>query len=495
MEKYTIIKLKLSGLSNRQIAKDLQMDRKTIARYWDEYVAAQEALVNGSFDSESKEELQSRITSSPKYDVSNRKPRKLIDEIKRCIDDILENEVEKKKLFGAFHKQALNSKQIHELIIADGYDISYRVVADYIQKKKEKLREAFIRQTYEFGQRLEYDFGEVKLVINGEVRRFCLAVFSSPAASFRWAYLYDSQNKEVFMDSHVKFFEMIGGSYQEVVYDNMKHVVTKFIGRNEKELNKDLLKLALYYNYRVNVTNCFSGNEKGSVESSVKIIRKEAFTKIYKFDSIEDAKVHLEASLKKLNINSRIDEERIHLLPYRVPYELADVVESTVNKYCCVRLDNNFYSVPDYLVGEKLTVKKYIDKYMVYKNNTFVCEHKKIDGFNEYAINIQHFLTTFMRKPGALMNSLALKQVPELKAIYTSYFTTRTKEFIRLLMENQDLSLSELLHKIQDPNVLHGNIITRNMSGDEDALTRLARSQVKEISKLYKITGGQESVN
>jgi len=38
------------------------------------------------------------------------------------------------------------------------------------------------------------------------------------------------------MDSHVRFFSMMGGVYKEVVYDNMKNVVSKFIGRNEKEL-------------------------------------------------------------------------------------------------------------------------------------------------------------------------------------------------------------------------------------------------------------------
>lgn len=44
-----------------------------------------------------------------------------------------------------------------------------------------------------------------------------------------------NQKKDVFLDSHVRFFEMVGGVYREVVYDNMKNVVTRFIGRNEKE--------------------------------------------------------------------------------------------------------------------------------------------------------------------------------------------------------------------------------------------------------------------
>lgn len=64
---------------------------------------------------------------------------------------------------------------------------------------------------------------------------------------------------------------MIGGMYKEIVYDNMRNVVTRFIGRNEKEINPNLSNFANYYGFTVNVTNCFSGNEKGHVEGSVRL--------------------------------------------------------------------------------------------------------------------------------------------------------------------------------------------------------------------------------
>lgn len=76
----------------------------------------------------------------------------------------------------------------------------------------------------------------------------------------------------MFLDSHVRFFKMIGGVWKEVVYDNMRNVVSKFIGKNEKELNEDLVKMSLYYGFDINVTNAFSGNEKGYVEGSVKYL-------------------------------------------------------------------------------------------------------------------------------------------------------------------------------------------------------------------------------
>ncbi len=71
-------------------------------------------------------------------------------------------------------------------------------------------------------------------MVEGKTNTYPLAVFSSPASGFRWAYLYKNQKKEVFLDSHVGFFEMIGGVYKEIVYDNMRNVVSSFIGRHEK---------------------------------------------------------------------------------------------------------------------------------------------------------------------------------------------------------------------------------------------------------------------
>jgi len=48
----------------------------------------------------------------------------------------------------------------------------------------------------------------------------------------------------------------------------MKNVVHKFIGRNEKELNRELVQMAMYCGFTPNVTNCFKANEKGHVQQT-----------------------------------------------------------------------------------------------------------------------------------------------------------------------------------------------------------------------------------
>lgn len=441
MDKYTIIKLKQTGMSNRQVAKQLGVNRKTVNKYWNDYTLEMKQLDT----SETRlKAVQEKIVSKPQYDVSNRQTYKYSEEIDNALEHILESEKEKLRVLG-INKQQLSNVQIHQELLSLGFDIGKTTISTKIKEKRARFKECFIRQEYEYGDRLEFDFGEVKLVLGNEVNKYHLAVLSSPAANFRWCYLYHTQTKDVFLDAHVKFFEMTKGVYREVVYDNMRNVVSKFIGRNEKLLNEDLIKMALYYGFDINVTNCFSGNEKGHVEGSVKVLRNKIFGPKYRFDSFEEAVSHLNNELIELNKESDIELEKHCLLPYKPKLELASIRKLTVDKYSFARVENNFYSVPDYLVGKVVTAKIYYSDIDFYSNDHFLCTHKKIDGSKEISIDIRHYLRTFERKPGALHNSFALKSMPELKSIYDNYFKSNPKKFIEILKENQEKSINEII--------------------------------------------------
>lgn len=443
MEKHTIIKLLSSGHSDRKIARDTGIDRKTVAKYRRKHQSLLEKLKVG----DDVREIQEELTADPKYNTSGRYPIKYTAEIDEALDEILKNEGSKDIVLGS-HKQKLTNETIYEMIKEQGYDIGRTTIGLHIKQKREKAKEAFIRQEYELGDRVEYDFGEVKLEIGGKVGTYYMAVFGSPAGGHRWAYLYESQKKDVFMDSHVKYFEWLGGIFREVVYDNMKNVVTKFLGKNEKMLNEDLIKMSIYYGFNINVTNCYSGNEKGYVEGSVKLLRKDAFARKYRFESLEDAEAYLHHRLCQLNAKSRLDEERKILLANKPPLELAKLTRQKVDKYSFVRVENNFYSVPDYLVGHEVTIKNYLREIEVYASSGKVCIHKKIDGFSQMQVDIFHYLNTLEKKPGALKNSKALKSRAELKTIYDKHFTKRTREFIDILKENQEKGYEELLSLI-----------------------------------------------
>ena len=448
----------------------IKINRKTIAKYWNEYKDNLNELQNET-DSIKIAEIQEKIISAPQYNTKSRMRRKLTPEFFKQLEYILNSEEEKKKILGT-NKQSLTKLQIYEILKNKGFNVGYSTVVLEINKLKKEGKECFIRQDYEFGDRLEYDFGEVKLVINGIPKKYYIAVISSPAGNFRWCYLYDNCKKEIFMDSHVKFFKMIGGVWREIVYDNMRNVVSKFIGRNEKELNEDLVKMSIYYGFNINVTNAFSGNEKGYVEGSVKYLRNKIFAENYSFLSEEAAIQYMESQLIKLNENSKIEEEKKYLKPTKPPLELANIKESVVNKYSFIQIENNFYSVPEYLVGYKVISKIYYNRILIYSNNEFVCEHKKIDGVKKISADIRHYLKTLIFKPGALKNSHVLKSNPKLKTIYDIYYSNNPKKFIDIISKNKEkndeelrkILINESTNLIKDSNSNNINVLARSQT-------------------------------
>jgi transposase len=465
VEKAKVIELKQENLSNREVARQTGLNRETVSKYWAAYRIESAELTKRGVDTKT---IQEKLTEQPKYDAKGRRPRKYTEEAEERLLGILESEKQKDRDLGEGHKQRMTNKQIRDALAEKGHDLSQATINIKLGKLRNRQKQVFIRQQYDFGDRLEYDFGEVRLLIGGVAGTYHMAVFASPAGKFRWCKLYTNQKKPVFMDSHVKFFEFMRGGYREVVYDNMRNVVKKFIGKNEKELNEDLIKMSLYYGFSINVTNCFSGNEKGTVEKSVDVLRTELFAVNYSFNTLDDAQVYVTSRLLKLNENSLVFDEKAFMTPYKPPLELADISTAKVDKTSLISVDTVKYSVPEQLVGRTVTVKKYHDEIRVFADNTEVCRHRRAFGNGTMKIDIMHYLNTFLKKPGALKNSVALKSVPQLKAIFDKYYAQKPKDFIEILIENFDIEADEMLRifkeKMSNKAEFHAVSVVRPIS-------------------------------
>lgn len=483
MDKLTIIQMHLEGKSNRKIAKSLGLNRKTVNKYINEYIKAANALTTcaGSTDSERVRSAAEQITAAPAYKPRKHTPRKWNKEMDSFLDKILAEEEEKRK-FLRTSKQQLRNVQIHQLMLDQGFDIGITTVSNKIKEKRTKTKEAFIAQSYPYGQRFEYDFGEVRLNIKGEFTKLFIAVMCAPASDYRFAVLYNNQKFDVFLDSQVKFFEHIGGCFEEGVYDNMRNVVSKFIGRNEKEINEKLLSFAAYYGFKVNVTNCFSGNEKGSVERSVDIVRNKAFAANWKFNSIEEAQAHLDKALAKLNEGKDLEAEKAHLSPYRPPFEVADIRTCVnVNKYSCIQIDKVFYSVPDTLVGKSVIAKVYPKEIIVLFNQEIVAKHTRSRKEGDMVLDIMHYLHTLIRKPGALRNATALSANAKLKAIFDEMYSENPREFVEILHANKDRDIEQIINALKN----HG--VTISPQDQPHCLNKVESETLKQISSIMTV--------
>jgi hypothetical protein len=246
--------------------------------------------------------------------------------------------------------------------------------------------------------------------------------------------------------------------------------------------------MSIYYGFNINVTNCFKGNEKGSVESSVKILRNQIFADNWKFNSLDDAREYAYSQLLKLNQNSLMEEEKQHLLPYQPPLELATLAGCTVNSSSLISVDTVFYSVPEHLVGKKVVAKKYHDEIRIYAENTLVYTHQRAFGNGKMQIDIYHYLNSLYKKPGAVRNSVALKSIPKLKAIFDTHYKKCPKKFIEIFLENKELPINEIITLFEEKNKVNKDISALDIVKPISEVTVQTRSFIANYTQL--VNGG-----
>lgn len=285
-----IISYYRQGISQRQIAKTLGLNRKTVKKYIVEYEdeKAQSILDNKG------------VIEPPRYDISSRSKRKLSLPMQQHIDSCLRKNESKRQAGNT--KQCMKAVDIHESLQELDYQISYSTVCQYIRDSRSKSQEVFIRQHYSSGSCSEFDWGTAKLVIAGKQKNIMLAIFTLAYSNHRWAMLFYRQDMSSYLQAHVDYFTAIKGIPAQIVYDNMKTAVAKFtIKQSNKVPTDDLLKISSYYQFDYRFCNAAKGNEKGHVERSVEYIRRKAFSRLDQFESLQQAQAHLDSVVNQLN--------------------------------------------------------------------------------------------------------------------------------------------------------------------------------------------------
>ena len=449
------------GYSKSEIARIVGRHRDTVRKYIGEYEKKRKELIETS-DEVNIPEIIDDIVSKPKYNSGNRNKRKLTDEIIEEINRHLkENKLKKQRGEGKQQKKKID---IYEALIRDGYDIGYSTICNTISEIQGKGVEAYIKAVYDPGDVCEFDWGMVKLIIAGKPKKVQMAAFTSAFGNYRYAKLFMNQKTESFQEAHADFFEKTKGPFSKMVYDNMKVAVRRFVGIYEKEPTEGLLKLSIYYGFKFRFCNVRRGNEKGHVERSVEYIRRKAFCDCNSFDTLEEANTYLENMCDQLNnknqtlkgktANELFEEEKQYLGEYLPKFDAAITNELKVDKYSCLTIEQNHYSVPDQYVGKIIFVKIFTSQIICYYNNEKIAIHNRKYDLHEWSIKIDHYVNTLKRKPGALTNSIAMSQADQkLKTIYKKHYIRKEKDFIDLILLIQEKSLPDIekaIKKLED---------------------------------------------
>jgi hypothetical protein len=114
-----------------------------------------------------------------------------------------------------------------------------------------------------------------------------------------------------------------------------------------------------------------------------------------------------------------------------------------------------------------------------------VATHPRIRGYEQCQVDINHYLDTLMRKPGAVKNSVALRSQQALKAIFDEHFSKRARDFVALLKENEGLPINELLSRISKAAIDTTASSTRPVDTIAENVRKNTRRQLELLTNTF----------
>ena len=227
-----------------------------------------------------------------------------LDPFKPLIDSWL---AEDKK---APRKQRHTAKRVFKRLRkeADGFNCSYRLVAEYVKKKKLELnlkrKEGFIPLNHSPGE-AQGDFGAADFYENSMRHSGKYFVLDFPYSNGGFLQLHYGENMECLLESMKAIFEHIGGVPTEIWFDNTRTIVTKIIRGGGREVTERFTRFQEHYGFRPVFCNPDAGNEKGGAETKVGYGRRNLMVPLPRFLSLAQYN-------KQLLMDCDADLEREH---------------------------------------------------------------------------------------------------------------------------------------------------------------------------------------
>lgn len=337
------------GLKPAQIARELSLDPRTVAKWIQENHFRKRASVQ--------------------------RPSKL-DPFKPSIVRMLET-------------HPYSAAQILQRIREEGFDGRYSIVKDYVRKVRPKRQPAFLKLAFAPGECAQVDWGSFGSVSVGSSSRR-LSFFVMVLCYSRMMYLEFtvSQTMEHFLACHQNAFDYFGSVPRKIMVDNLKSAVLRRITGEAPVLNPTYLDFANTYGFTIAPCNVRAGNEKGRVENGVGYAKKNflAGLDIPHFEALNPAariwlnevanvRIHGETRKKPIDL---LKEEKPHLLPLPPHcFDIANVTQVRASSQFRIALDSNHYSVPAQYAGARLTLKAYPDRLCIYHEDVLIARHPR----------------------------------------------------------------------------------------------------------------------
>lgn len=423
-----VLQLHEQGRSNRQISKDLSINKETVNNYVNQYKDDPKKL--SELLALEDPEMDARFhNGTPAYTDSRH-------------DTFLS--------LLPYFRQELGRKHVTRYLIwqeyiskhPDGYRKSqffFHLAQNLIASEPSTV----FTGTYVPGEKLFVDFAGHTLEYvdteTGEFIKVQVFVACLPFTDYAFAICVPSQKVEDFLYAISACLSAIGGVPKILVVDNLKSAVIK-ADRYEPTLNKALEDMGNHYHFVTIPCQPHSPKQKALVEDQVRLVYRRVYARLRDrtFYSLEE--LNQAVSEKMLEHNQTRMQQRPYsrqehfyaaekqtLAPLPAePYEMKFYSDLQVqqNGFIYLGRDKHYYSVPYILIGKTARVIYTRTLVKIFVDGTQVATHPRIHGFgytkldNHLASNSKAVLD---RSP-AYYQQKAGKSSPALQTLITDMF-------------------------------------------------------------------------
>lgn len=362
----------LAGQTDRAIARELGLARKTVARY--RAMADQHGLATAPLLSPAA--LEQRLREAQAAAPPPRTPFKA-EPYQAVIQSWRQQGVEMMAIF-----QRLRAEH--------AYTGSYSALHRYVRHLEPLTPEACVRLETPPGQEAQVDFGYAGRMVDpetGRLRKAWVFVMTLAASRHQYATFVFDQTLATWLRCHREAFEAFGGVPRRLVIDNLKAAIAKAC-LHDPVVQRGYRDFAEHYGFLIAPCRPRMAQHKGKVESGVHYIKRN-FLAGRQFRDLREANRQLalwiaETAGQRRHGTTRQQPlvqfetvERAALLPLpATPYDMGLWKQLTLHRDCHVVLDGAYYSAPHRLIGQRLWIRSNGRDVWIFHDYVRVASHR-----------------------------------------------------------------------------------------------------------------------
>ena len=292
--------------------------------------------------------------------------------------------------------------------------ISYASVTAMVRQVKGSMRPLYVPQSYVPGGKLQVDFGEMDIILRGELTAVYLFCARLCCSCHPLVLAYRRQNQDSFLDGLYRVFTELGGVRREVIFDNARVAVASGSGARAT-LQRRYELLRVHYGFVPVFCNPRQGHEKGLAGNLVRRIRSQVGSPRPRVDSIRAFDELLAArctAYEERQLRGRpgtvaercaADPAALQPLPQQ-PCDPARSLTAAVSAFSTVRFDTNQYSVPSEVIRRcgvrEVALRVYPEFIRILCHGRVIAEHARLYGRHQASYCLKHYLPLLCERPG-----------------------------------------------------------------------------------------------